>query len=175
MIKELQPLDILLYKGKDFTSWLIQAGTSSDYNHVAVVVDPGLNLGIESNTGHQSGVRAFDLRKLKAGEVDVYRIKADLLARVQKEKAVSFLVGHLGARYDWWGVAFLCILKLLSLFTVGLTKALHNSFQKDKDYFCSELCYEAFKSGGLDIVPAVGDAETTSPGDIARSEIIQKL
>lgn len=50
-----------------------------------------------------------------------------------------------------------------------------NKWQKDKDYFCSELCYEAFKFSGLDIVPQVGEADITSPGDIARSEIIQQI
>ena len=68
MIKDeaLRTCDILLYKGTDFASKLIQWGTNSLYNHVAVVVDPAMNLSIESNTGHQSGVRALDLQKLEA-------------------------------------------------------------------------------------------------------------
>ncbi len=175
MTKDLQSLDILLYKGKGFTSWLIEVGTSSPYSHVAVVVDPGINLGIESNTGYQSGVKAFDLRKLQTSDVDVYRIKPDLLARVQKEKVVSFLVGHLGAKYDLWGVIGLGLLKILSFIMFGVTKKWNNNFQKNRDYFCSELCYKAFAAGGFDIVPAVSEADVTSPGDIARSEIIQKL
>lgn len=97
MTKFLEPLDILLYKGKGFTSWLIEFGTSSDYSHVALVVDPGLSL--------------------------------------------------------------------------GTTKGWNNNFQKEKDYFCSELCYAAFNSAGLDIVPAVPDADIASPGDIAKSEV----
>jgi len=174
MIKDLQSLDILLYKGKDFTSWLIEVGTSSVYSHVAIVIDPKINLGIESNTGHQSGVRAFDLRKLSLSEVDVYRIKPDFLEKVRKEKAISFLVDHLGAKYDWWGVIGLGLLKVLSLITFTLTKKLNNNFQKKKDYFCSELCYETFVAGGLDIVPDVPEADITSPGDIAKSRIIEK-
>src|SRR3990167_9206207 len=98
MIKELQPLDILLYKGKDFTSWLIEVGTSSPYSHVAIVINPEMNLGIESNTVHQSGVRAFDLGKIQKEEVDIYRIKPDLITKVHKEKVISFLVEHLGAK-----------------------------------------------------------------------------
>ncbi|MDP3789702.1 MAG: hypothetical protein Q8R48_04795 [Candidatus Omnitrophota bacterium] len=175
MTKELEPLDILLYKGKGFTSWIIEIGTSSSYSHVALVIDPQINLGIESNTGHQSGVRAFDLRKLQMGEVDVYRIKPDFLAKVQKEKAISFLVDHLGAKYDLLGVIGLGLLKILSFITLGLTKKWNNNFQKKRDYFCSELCYEAFNSGGLDIVPAVLEADVTAPGDIAKSKVIQKI
>jgi len=45
--------------------------------------------------------------------------------------------------------------------------------QKDKDYFCSELVYEAFyRGGGLDIVPDIGEGDITSPGDIARSWVL---
>ena len=175
MTKELEPLDILLYKGKDFTSWLIEVGTSSAYSHVALVVDPKLSLGIESNTGHQNGVRAFDLRKVSMAGVDLYRIKLDFLAKVQKERVISFLVDHLGARYDLFGVIGLGLLKILSLVTFGRTKIWNNNFQKKRDYFCSELCYAAFNSAGLDIVPAVPEADVTSPGDIAKSEVIQKI
>ena len=175
MTKELQPLDILLYKGKDFTSWLIEVGTSSPYSHVAVVTDPQINLVIESNTGHQSGVRAFDLRKIQRNEIDVYRIKPELQPKVNKQKVVSFLVGHLEAKYDWWGVIGLALLKILSLITCGATKKWHNDFQRKKDYFCSDLCYKAFYAGGLDIVPQVDDAAITSPGDISKSSILEKV
>ena len=89
---------------------------------MALVIDPQINLGIESNTGHQGGVRAFDLRKLQMGGVDVYRIKPDFLAKVQKERAISFLVDHLGAKYDLLGVIGLGLLKILSFMTLGLTK-----------------------------------------------------
>ena len=175
MTKELQPLDILLYKGKGFTSWLIEVGTSSPYSHVAVVTDTQINLGIESNTGHQSGVRAFDLRKVQRSEVDVYRIKPEFQPKVDRQKVVSFLVDHLEAKYDWWGVIGLAFLKILSLITCGLTKKWHNDFQRTKDYFCSELCYASFNAGGMDIVPQVDIAAITSPGDISKSSILEKV
>ena len=50
-----------------------------------------------------------------------------------------------------------------------------NRWQKDKDYFCSELCYKAFNFAGLDIVPEVSEADITSPGDIANSSIVEKI
>jgi len=174
MTKNLQTLDILLYKGTGFTSWLIEVGTSSPYSHVAVVVDPEINLGIESNVGHQDGVRAFDSRKLHKREVDVYRIKSHYLAGVNKQKVISFLVEHLGAPYDWFGVIGLGLLKILSFVTFGLTKKWHNDFQIKKDYFCSELCYKAFASGGLDLVKKTHSAAIVSPGDISRSSTLEK-
>lgn len=168
----LKSCDILLYKGKDLTSHLIQWGTNSPYNHVAVVVDPAIYLGIESNTGHQSGVRAFDLRTLDEKEIDVFRIKPEF--PYNPFQVISYLVAHLGAGYDWGGVIGLGALKALSLVTFGWYQG-YNHFQKDKDYFCSELCYEAFKSGGLDIVPQVGEADITSPGNISQSKLIEKI
>jgi hypothetical protein len=168
----LRPCDILLYRGKGFVSGLIQWGTKSPYNHVAVVVDPPILLGIESNTGTAAGVRAMDLRKLFPWEIDVFRIRPGF--SVSRDDVISFLVSRLGARFDFAGVTWLGILKALSLLT-GFRYRPYNGFQKEKDYFCSELCYEAFKAGGLDIVPEVGESEVTSPGDIASSAVVEKI
>lgn len=171
-INLLKPCDILLYKGKGLTSWLIQWGTRSPYSHVAVVVDPSILLGIESNTGHQAGVRALDLRHIGENEVDVFRVKPEFSYR--KERIVSFLVARLGAKFDFWGVSWLGILKGIAVLT-GFRFRPYNRFQREKDYFCSELCYAAFLAGGLDIVPEVDEAEITSPGDIAASKRLDKV
>lgn len=170
--------DILLYKGTGFTCRLIQWGTKSLYSHVAVVVEPKIFLAIESNTGHQAGVRALDLRKLEEGKIDVFRIKPEF--SFDAGRVISFLVAHLGARFDYLGVSWLGALKAVGLLT-GLAYRPYNRFQKEKDYFCSELCYEAFMAGGLDIVPQVaevdekGRAEITSPSDIAESPRLAKI
>lgn len=139
---------------------------------MALVANPEMNLGIESNTGHQAGVRAFDLRKLQESSVDLFRIKS--AHKFDPEKVISYLVDHLGAPYDWGGVISLGFMKAGSLLTGGLLK-MHNSFQKEKDYFCSELAWEAFDKSGLDIVPQIGQSETTSPGDIARSSVVEQI
>lgn len=166
-IEALRTCDILLYKGTDFTSKLIQWGTNSPYNHVAVVVNPAMSLAIESNTGHQSGVRALDLRKLDEEGVDIFRVRAE--HPYDHGKTISYLVSCLGSDYDLRGVLWLGVLKLLHL------KEHSNKWQRERDYFCSELCYAAFNDGGLDIVPQVAEADITSPGDIARSERLEKL
>ena len=81
----------------------------------------------------------------------------------------------LNNRYDYLGVFFLGLLKLLSKLGIPL-KEVANKWQKDKDYFCSELCYEAFHKGGeLDIVPDVPEADITSPGDIAKSTLVELI
>ncbi|RKY40981.1 MAG: hypothetical protein DRP85_07490 [Candidatus Makaraimicrobium thalassicum] len=162
--------DILLFKGEDWISRLIQWGTGSKYSHVAVCVSPGMSLAIESITG--GGVRARDVRQIKS-EYDVYRVKEG--HSYDLDKTVSFLVSRLNLRYDYLGVVFLGLLKLLSRLGLPLKNAA-NKWQIDRDYFCSELCYEAFfRGGGLDIVPNVPDADITSPGDISKSPVIEMV
>ncbi len=162
--------DILLFKAeKDLVSKMIAWGTNSPYSHVAVCVSPEMNLTIEALT--RGGVKARDIRRIEE-DYDVYRVKDEHPYDINK--ALSCLVGTLNKKYDYFGVIFLGILKLLSKIGIPLKEAA-NKWQKEKDYFCSELCYEAFSFAGLDIVPEVPEADITSPGDIAKSTIIEKI
>ena len=166
----MQDGDILLFKGEDGISRLIQWGTNSKYSHVAVCVSPEMSLAVESITG--GGVRARDIGQIKS-EYDIYRVKEGY--SYDLAKTVSFLVSRLNRRYDYLGVIFLGLLKLLSRLGLPL-KGAANKWQKDRDYFCSELCYEAFyHGGGFDIVPNVPDADVTSPGDIAKSPVVEMV
>lgn len=166
----MKPGDILLFKGEDGISKLIAWGTGSIYSHVAICVSPDMNLAIEAMAW--KGVRARDIKKIKV-EYDVYRVKEGFSYDISN--TVSYLVDKLNTRYDHLGVIFLGILKLLSKIGLPL-KDIANMWQKDRDYFCSELCYEAFyKGGGLDIVPDVEEADITSPGDIAKSGVIEAI
>ncbi|MFH1846490.1 MAG: hypothetical protein ABH869_02915 [Candidatus Omnitrophota bacterium] len=106
-------------------------------------------------------------------EYDVFRVKKE--NHYELNNMVSYLVSRLNSKYDYMGVIFLGLLKLLSKIGIPL-KQMANKWQKDRDYFCSELCYEAFfTGGGLDIVPEVSEAEITSPGDLARSSILERI
>ena len=166
----MKPGDILLFKGEDGISKLIRWGTNSKYSHVAVCVSSEMNLAIEAIT--RGGVRARDIRKIKQ-DYDIYRIKKEEHP-YNLEATISYLVGKLNQRYDYFGVLWLGLLKLLARLKLPL-KNTANKWQKDRDYFCSELCYEAFRFGGeLDIVPDVDEADITSPGDISKSPIIEK-
>ncbi|MDP3791941.1 MAG: hypothetical protein Q8R38_07855 [Candidatus Omnitrophota bacterium] len=171
--------DILLCKGTDLTSKLIKWGTNSAYSHVAVAASANLGLIIEAIP--QGGVRAISVENYKT-PYDLYRVKDD--HPYQINGVVSFLIMMLARKYDTRSATILGwkiflrkmrLLKLLGL-KIAHNKKASDSLQEDQDYFCSELCYKAFYlGGGLDIVPSVGDAETTSPGDIARSKIVHEV
>ena len=167
----MQAGDILLFKkGVHFWESIIAWGTNSKYCHVAVCIDPEMDLAIEAMAG--SGVRARDIR-LIPNEYDIYRIKE--IYRYNLNSTISHLVSKLNLHYDYLGVSFLGVLKILAKCFDNLNQ-ITNKIQKDKDYFCSELVYEAFKiAGGLDIVPDVPAADVTSPADIANSKILKKV
>lgn len=162
--------DILLFEGEDGISKLIAWGTNSKYSHVAVCVSPEMNLAIEAIT--RGGVRARDIQQITE-HYDIYRVREKY--RYDLNGIVSYLVSKLNLKYDYFGVIFLGLLKLLAKIYLPL-KITANRWQKTRDYFCSELCYEAFYYGGsLDIVPNVPDAEVTSPADIAKSPVIEYI
>jgi hypothetical protein len=126
-----------------------------------------MNLAIEAIT--RGGVRARDIRR-NPQDYDKNKIKDAYVYDLNG--TISFLVSKLNSRYDYLGVIWLGILELLALLGLPLRNAA-NKWQKDRDYFCSELCYEAFDfRGGIDIVPDVPEADITSPGDIAKSVVL---
>ncbi len=176
MVITLQDGDILLCKGEGWIPKLIKWETDSVYSHVAVIASAELHLIIEAVP--EGGVRAISVENYKT-PYDLYRVKSAY--RFNHSQVVSYLIKMLARKYDYpfklafeLGLRKLQLLQLFGLKAIGNKKAA-DKLQKDQDYFCSELCYDAFKAGGLDIVPEVSDAETTSPGDIAESSVVEKM
>ena len=158
--------DILLfYGGKSWISKLIQWGTGSKYHHTGAVVCPENNMMIEAQAGKL--VRAVDIRKLDPETYDVYRIKE--IYSYDINKFMTFLVSRMDAHYDYAGVFYLGILKVLRL------KDKANRFQRRVDLFCSEILAIAFAQGNLNLVPGIDRPSVVSPGDIANSEITEKI
>ncbi len=154
--------DILLFRGEKGISKIIAWGTGSLYSHSAICVNSEMNLAIESIAGW--GVRARDIRQIKA-KYDVFRVKGEY--GFDLNKVISFLISNLNRKYDWAGVFYLGLLKLFRL------KKLANKWQKNRDYFCFELTYLAFKAGGLKLVPK--KAGIVSGKDLSESEIVEKV
>jgi len=171
--------DILLCKGNDAIAKLIRWGTNSVYSHVAVVASARLGLVIEAIPA--GGVRAISAENFK-GSYEIYRVKG--MYPFDTNGVTSYLIKMLARGYDFKSVMrlgwklFLRRLRLAKLAGLKFArlKAMSDALQEDQDYFCSELCFKAFFfGGGIDVVPEVGDAETTSPADIARSPMVEKV
>lgn len=171
--------DILLCQSNGLVPSLIKWGTGSVYSHVAVVASAKLGIIIEAVP--QGGVRAIAVVNYKT-PYDLYRVKS--VHPFHLSGVIAYLIKMLARKYDFlstvklgWKMS-LRKLKLLQLFGFKLVghKQAADQLQEDQDYFCSELCYDAFFfGGGLDIVPQIGDGEVTSPGDIAKSPVIEKV
>ena len=178
MTKQLQfnDGDILLCSGEGIVPSLIKWGTGSKYSHVAVIASSKLGLIVEAIP--EGGVRAISVENYKTS-YDVYRVKPAY--EFKHSHVVFYLIKMLARKYDYpiklvfkLALRKLRLIKLFGLKVIGNKKAA-DQLQEDQDYFCSELCYRAFEAGGLDIVPQIGDAEITSPGDIAGSPVIEKI
>lgn len=113
----------------------------------------------------QGTVRANDIRRLK-NPFDIYRVRP--VYQYNLDEVISYLVNKLNKKYDYLGVIFLGILKLFRF------KNTANKWQRDRDYFCSELVDLAFWEGRLDLIPGkkIGIA---SPGDIAMSKVVELI
>jgi uncharacterized protein YycO len=162
--------DILLCKGNDFFSRLIKWGTRSQYSHVAVVASAKLDLIIEAIPG--KGVRAISIKNYTT-PYDLYRVKS--VYPFKSPEVTAYLIQELTKGYDFKSVFILgweVILKRLK-FKSRKNKQISDQLPDEPDYFCSELCYEAFFFAGLDIVPEVDSALMTSPADIANSKILE--
>lgn len=154
--------DIILFRGTDWISKIIQYATGSEYSHVGFVYDK--NFLIEARSWY--GVQSRDIKSI-AVDVDVYRVK-DIYTYVGSE-VINYLVEKIGSRYDYGAVLYLGLLKLWG------RKEEANKWGRERDLYCSELIYEAFKSGGLDIVPDVPYSDMTTPSDIANSIVTEKV
>ncbi len=175
----LQDGDILLCKSQGIIPSLIKWGTDSIYSHVAVIASAKLGLIIEAIP--EGGVRAISVQNYKT-PFDIYRVRPTF--KFNLAGVASYLIKMLARKYDFpstiklgWKMA-LRKLKLVQLFGLKLigNKKAADGLQEDQDFFCSELCYDAFfVGGGLDIVPQIGDAEVTLPGDIAKSPVVEKI
>lgn len=144
---------------------LIQFGTDSLYFHVDCEYIDNTVIGALFWPGVK--VRTLGELKKELGKdrfIDVY----ECLEPINEKYYFEFLKCRIGEPYDRLGLVYLAYLKL------NREHAAANKWQKDRDYFCSELAADAFRIGGakLQDIPLSG---TASPADIARSKSFKFL
>lgn len=124
-------MKIALYKGppsfnKDPIHWLthyaILIRTMGKYSHTELLIDGNCY----SSSARDGGVRSKKI-DLRSGKWDVVEVNGD------EQKALAFMIEHLGNPYDWWGIV---------RFIVPFVP------QKDGQYFCFEIVAAALKAAG---------------------------
>ncbi len=82
-------------------------------------------------------------------------------------------MGTLNSRYDYTGVLYLGLLKLLARLGLRFLKIHADRFQKQRDYFYSALCHQIYRyGGGLDIIDTAESIDVVSPAAIAHSRVL---
>lgn len=138
---------------------VIQFGTDSEIYHVA----PELSYPLFVDALFWKGVtvrNVLNVKIPKGNYIDLYQTKEEL----DFDAYTAFLESKIGMKYDKAGVFYLAWLKL---------KRDHhssNKFQKDKDYFCSELAADALRAGKLSLPES--PEGTVSPADLKRSGVL---
>lgn len=154
---ELQPFDLLFCFGRTRIGRIISQVTRSPYSHVAIVLDAWHVAETDWNTPLQ--VRHLSYRP---NEYDVYRYRCKITAE-QQLSMYQFIKSMLRARYDT---------------TQSLTNGLHLitglPIRDAPDRMnCSETVDRMFAAADIDLFD--GDLGKVTPGDLARSNQLQRI
>lgn len=142
---------ILLFKGGDPISWVVQMQTRSPYSHVGLLDTCGRCV-IEAYPG--TGVRRRILSLDDEARIDAYDVAG--LTEQGYKQALAFAKSQLGKKYDWRGV----------LRFVDKLPAREN----DK-WFCSELVHKSLSTAGVRLLERIPSAEV-SPAMVAWSPLL---
>lgn len=157
---DLQTGDILLHKGKRWTSRIIAKVTGSPYTHVAIVFDTNRVLEIDIN-------KELSLYQIDSTlRYEVYRKRGGLTKQEKiklKRRMTNRQLEMKG--YDW--------LKLISLGFLAIFKKPFFMDTKNK-VICSEIVDMLYNEIGIDLVPGAIVGHVT-PEDIAKSPNIEYL
>ena len=145
---------------KNPAAYFIRFGTDSEYWHVECELYGNYLIGALFWKGvvcrHINEIKS----KLQKGQ---YLDEYECIEPLDDKAYEAFLMAARKHKYDKWGVLYLAWLKL------RLKKDEANKFQKDRDYFCSELAAQAFRAGKAKL-PQIPEGSITSPGHFKRAD-----
>lgn len=157
---KLQTGDILLHKGKRWTSRIIKWFTKSPYTHVAIAYDENRIFEIDIN-------KKLSVYKLDTSlEYEVYRVKGGLSKETKcllRNKMIERKIQMKG--YDW-----------AMLFSLGLSKMFKKPILLDmkNHVICSEIVDMLYGEIGIDLVSDAILGHIV-PSDIINSDEIECL
>jgi len=149
--------DILLFRGRGFSSWLIRLISKSRYSHVGLVVREHDRVLCADSTS--KGVRLTTLRdrvQKYDGGIDHFELKPEVTAE-QREAILRFIFGKMGKGYDNFSAL---------VFALVLVFKMKKRTEKNDKWFCSELIAAAFDAANIE---RTGEQrpEFISPGELA--------
>lgn len=149
--------DIVLVKGQDFVSRVIETLEGSEYTHAAGIVNE--NQIIEAQGFQKTNYQPLSIYK---GYTDIFT--CDILTDEQRVKIVEYVKREVGSHYDWI---------LLFLEFIRYTFYIMLPYEKIFDsHICSTLWSDAYKSVGIDLCPNI---KYPSPRDLSESKLLRKV
>lgn len=158
---DLQPGDIILFKGNGIVSKFVKFFTRSEYTHVAMMVSD--TKMIEANWNKKVNVVDFIYNPL---EMEVYRYKNSLNVN-QQISVVQTSYEMLNKYYDYAQI-------VVYLFEFFSKKHFNNPFNFQQFVICSELIDKSYLKLMIDLVPwrSIGNV---SPDDLSKSKEIVRI
>lgn len=153
----LQIGDIVLIKGKNSLSRVIEEIEDSVYSHAAGIVKE--NEIIEVVLFEKTSYESLDSYK---GYADIFT--CDSLNNEQRDGIVKYAENHLGSYYD--------LPLLLWEFIRYAAHIILPYKQIFQSYICSTLWAEAYRSVGIDLCPNI---KYPSPKDLSESKLLTKI
>lgn len=163
------PGDIILFHGTSIGSRLIQWGTSSFWNHAALVdyaVDEDIRL-IESS-GH--GVHSSFLKQHGNEEIVVLRVKRATPELAEKviRKAITLSVDA----YDWELIKKLTYWQLVAKIGLLFGRKIQIPYKENDALQCAELVQEAWEAAGIWLLP---EQVVPTPAALAASTAVHDV
>ncbi|MFQ3324024.1 MAG: hypothetical protein ACI90U_001849 [Pseudomonadales bacterium] len=159
--------DILLFKGSNILSQIIQWRTGSVYSHAGLVVWWNGRLMVLEAMGRGVVVApiSYNLNHYK-GDIDYFRPTIEL-SDTQRLAMVSFAQNQLSKKFG--------LIKIISFFIklmAGIKLAKLDSLKPKGKYFCSEYVAQIYNIVGIDLVPDFSESYT-SPDKLEKSEYLE--
>ena len=153
-VQQLQPADIIVTRSSSFPSWLIRIVNFSNVSHAMLYIGKGMVVEALTETGVTcrplSQALASSTRSVAYRYPGLTTSKAKLIVGFANSKAAQ------KAKYDFTGAAGAGIRSNAGLCrTSGViicATAHSGGFQNSKQFYCSELILEAFRTAGVSLV-----------------------
>ena len=161
--------DVLMYKGRSFSSRIIQFVTRSKYSHAGLAAWWKDRLMVLEAVGNGVVVTRLSANVVHyKGNVELFTSNEDI-PEEDRLRMVHFAQEELGKQYALWSTILLGI-RLLFV----SDKETRDTLKREKRLFCSHYVAQTYNVIHRDLKKGVSD-RFMSPGDVANSPLLRKV